>query len=139
MSDTLYNIFSRLDEGPREKEFTEIRIGRRLQKFLVLRRQLCNHEDGRFGLLITLCKAGRNGLYGQVLFEAFETPQGEMEFLSESPDQGSAITRKHEKDCDACDGLGWKNHTRCKKCLGGGRVGYTQDKPARKVKLLEGV
>jgi hypothetical protein len=141
VSDTLFNIFARLEVGAdkREKEFVEIRVGRRTQKFVVLQRQRCNHQDGRFGILLTVCKAGRHGLHGSVVFEAFEPPSGDIEFLGESPDQPRDLARNHETDCTDCGGSGRDRALGqlCRRCHGGGRVARTPAKPERKVTLIE--
>jgi hypothetical protein len=134
---SLLTILSLPDDQPREKEIVEIRQGNRLQKYLVLNRQQCTHQDGRFGLLVTLCKAGKNNLHGSVNYEAFETPQGELELLGESPDQPGDLQRQHEKDCPLCDRRGTNFSQNCRKCFGSGRVAYTPPKPERKVTLLE--
>ncbi|HEY9282342.1 MAG TPA: hypothetical protein VIP46_02710 [Pyrinomonadaceae bacterium] len=140
--DTLFNVFARLEaEGdrPREKEFAEISIGNRLQKIVIIQRQRCTHEDGRFGLLLTFVKAGRNNLHGSVIFEAFETPSGDLEFLGESPEQAYGVARKHEEDCPECKGSG-RDHALerlCRRCGGGGRVERRPEQVARKVTIME--
>lgn len=132
MSRTLYEILSLADTEPREKEYVSLFLKGRLVKFRVVDRQPCNHKDGRFGILVTLIRATRGGIY----HEAFEPIRGEMEYLGEAPDQDKSIQRNHHKECPLCDGSGTNFDQRCRHCLGGGRVAYTPPMPERKVEVL---
>lgn len=138
MSKTLLEVFalSELDEAtPNEPETITIQIGSRLTKFRIHERHSCQHQNGRFGLLLILKK-----LKGNLYYEAFQTPQGDIEFLGESPEQDKSVKSLWTKPCRRCKAKGFiydrifERKEQCNKCHGFGYINIEQ--PKRKVTLI---
>lgn len=138
MSKTLLEILTLADLAETESnepEIITIQINNRLNKFLVCERHDCQHQDGRFGMLLILKKPK-----GVIYYEAFQTPQGVVEFLDESPEQDPAIKSHWTKPCRPCKAKGYEydrvfeRNEPCSKCNGQGYI--KTEPPTRKVTLL---